>query len=1068
MSILYHLTIELTKEKDRFTITWENKTTPARDWFTQAIDVIPAEILRLWQQPRHQLELGEKLFHFLDGDAAHLKRALTEAKHLGESLYLHLITCKEVADWPFELLALDGEFLVPSQVHVVRQVSEWGAKQTCSPQKRPLRMLFMACSAVDVKPELDFEREEEAIFQITEHLAIQMEVEDSGSLAGLKRKLEIEEYDVLHLSCLADIDPERGPYLMMESETGHSRQVFPEELWHEALVEHAPRLLFLSCCSTGLEPDDDAVFSFAHVLVEKYHVPAVLGWGRSVSDDQAIHAGKIFYHELSRGVSILDAVKRSRLELIKEFADTTDPAWPLLRMFSDGRPLNAIVTEGQPPKTQPRNMVYTYLGESNVQVLKEGFVGRRRQLQQSLSVLTQAKDKIGVLILGMGGLGKSCLAGKISERFFNHSLIIVCGKLDENTMQEALRLAFTISQDKKGQQILSQQKMTMAEKLANLCAKVFLKKNYIILLDDFEQNVEGWENDPSGRLRVEAADLLSVLLQSLAYSGKMTQLIITSRYDFSITIKDREVVAEKLKKIWLTGFREAEQFKKQRQLLNILNYEFSFLVPNLFSAGLGNPRLMEEIDELVKRIATEKAPQLLASIKNKQEEFIRKHLLRQLLHRGGEELKTFFSRFSIYRKPVQIEGVRQVSEKIGLGSWQELLKMGMGLSLIEFDQTCQTYQVTPHLREELLSTLPEPISCHHAAFLYYKAIRESQESMDHILAEEYIYHALKCGEDDAASELGGRLVKHFRDNPELWESPQVALQESRRVALWVLGQKKKEPANEHDALLLSETAATMKHLGEYDTAVSTYEQTLAIHRNIHGENHHTVVMDLNNLGAAWGVLAQPQKAMAYYEAALNIADQMDYASTHPDMMGNLWNNLGTMWNSQRDYKKALAYFLKALTSWETMAENKNLQIASVKGNLGAVYANLGRYEEAVKFYSEALDLDRLELGEKHPDVAVDLNNLGTACFDLGQRDKAIEYYEEAVTLLWEVYARPHVTIAVALSNLGKAYLDMPDVEKKKEAKKYYKMALIIFDELFGSDNDHSHVIADLLAEIGEG
>ena len=106
----------------------------------------------------------------------------------------------------------------------------------------------MACSAIDVKPVLDFEREEEAIFKITGDLPIHMEVEDSGSLEGLQAKLEREEYDVLHLSGHANIDQKGRPYFLMEDETGRARQVYPVELWNKSLIENPPRLIFLSVC----------------------------------------------------------------------------------------------------------------------------------------------------------------------------------------------------------------------------------------------------------------------------------------------------------------------------------------------------------------------------------------------------------------------------------------------------------------------------------------------------------------------------------------------------------------------------------------------------------------------------------------------------------------------------------------------------------------------------------------------------------------------------------------------------------------------------------------------------
>lgn len=143
----------------------------------------------------------------------------------------------------------------------------------------------------------------------------------------------------------------------MEDETGYMRKVSPRELWEEALIENPPRLLFLSGCRTGETPaapetsetpetrenresrenqESEAAVSFSREQVEKYHVPTVLGWGRSVGDEQATHAEQMLYRELSRGRSITEAVQRARHDLIAAFPGSSYPAWPLLRLFAGG------------------------------------------------------------------------------------------------------------------------------------------------------------------------------------------------------------------------------------------------------------------------------------------------------------------------------------------------------------------------------------------------------------------------------------------------------------------------------------------------------------------------------------------------------------------------------------------------------------------------------------------------------------------------------------------------------------------------------------------------------------
>jgi tetratricopeptide (TPR) repeat protein len=660
-------------------------------------------------------------------------------------------------------------------------------------------------------------------------------------------------------------------FFIMEDETGARQDVFPNKLWQEALIENPPRLLFLSGCRSGETPLTDAAVSFARVLVENHQVPAVLGWGRSVSDQQATIAEKMIYKELSRGRSILEAIQRARVELINNFPGISHPAWPLLRLFSSSIPLNAIVKKGQQIKPKPRRMKHTYLKHSQVKILEEGFVGRRRQLQHSLEALKHDRDKIGVLLHGTGGLGKSCLAGKICERFSQHNLIIVHGRFNAITIEAALKDAFIAAKDKTGVKILAAE-AEMTDKLAKLCASAFKEKNYLILLDDFEQNLEGAKLGQPGPLLPETVPLLQSLLHYLHLSGKMTQLIITSRYEFTLSEQNRDLVKERLELVYLTSFQPAEQHKKVQELNHILNYPEPAIAFQLLTSGRGNPRLMEWLDILVGQMSEAEVPQLLKAVKNKQEEFIRSHVIRELLRRGGEELERLLRWLSIYRLPVLIEGVEQIAGKTGLQGWQELLHLGLGLSLVEHDQARKNYGVTPLLREELLTELDNINLCHQAAFAYYKKICESNDRFDPILVEEWIFHALGCGEEDTASKQGGRLVSHLRER--------LAFMESRWVGEWALEGKTQELATEHGAYLLNEPGGTIDDLGEPRKAIEYYEQALDIDEAAFGKEHPNVARELNNLGSTYFEQGQRDRAKPYFERAYAIFKKF-FGDEHP-------------------------------------------------------------------------------------------------------------------------------------------------------------------------------------------
>jgi tetratricopeptide (TPR) repeat protein len=1043
--ISYRVTITPTGKENFFEICWFDLSKSTENCFVQAgPDFVAQGMDRWWQNQEGALNIGRELFKFLDGDLRHFQRALAEANKHGIPLYLQLKTPDRTADWPFELLAQAETFLLPQRLHLVRRVSEWTYAKDFIPAARPLKLLFMACSPLYVEPELDFEREEETIFHVTENLPVDMEVEDSGTLEGLRGRLMLDRYDVVHLSGHGGIDKEGQPFFVMEDETGKMIKVTPGKLWQEALIENPPRLLFLSGNRTGEIPGGTAVstaFSFGHDLLRNYNIPALLAWGGPVGDQQASFAAQVLYRELSRGKSILDAVQRARYELMNAFAGAPSSAWGLLRLLGSGgsmTPMVNVIQKGQP---KPRRMIHFYLEQSRVKVLQEGFINRRRQLQHSLWTLNQDLDKIGILLLGTAGLGKSALAGKICERFTSYTLIIVHGIFNAVTLENALKDAFLLGSDEEGKNILGQKKK-VADKLVDLCLSCFKEKNYLILLDDFEQNLEGVPQGKPGPLLPETTELLRVLLKYLPFSGKMTQLLVTSRYQFSLEEQGLDLVIERLEFIRLTGFREGEQRKKVRELPHIFQYPDKEVVSQLISAGCGNPRLMEWLDILVGQMIGKEVPELLAAVADKREEFIRAHVLRELVNRGGTGMPVFLGWLCIYRRPTPEQGIEAAAGKAGIINWRELLKGALVLSLVEHDQALQTYAVTPLLREELLAGVAEKKlrDGHEAAFAYYKGVCDPMgDDMDPLLVEEWIYHALACGEEEVAVHQGGRLVTYLRER--------LAYLESRRVGEWILVEKKQKLITGVDAFLLNELAFTIDALGDYHRAIDYYEQALSIDRVVYGEQHPNVARELNNLGESWKYLGKYNKAIAYYQQALSI-DRVVFGEQHPNVAREL-NNLGETYAYMGEYHKAIEYYQKALTIDRAVVGEQHPNVARELNNLGLAWRELGDTRKAIDYYQKALAIDLAVFGKQHPHVARELNNLGDAWRNLGDPKKAIGYLEQALIIDRAVFGEEHPHVARELNNLGRTYFDLG---QRETARGYLTKAYAIYKKFFGDNH----------------
>jgi tetratricopeptide (TPR) repeat protein len=903
MDYRYQVNITKPDSAASFRVSWQDMEKQVDTSFEVPASPAVKERLKSWRKPMNRLAAGQELFKLLDGSQGYFTGLLEKAGRENRIPLVYIKACRDTEDWPFELAAQGDRFLVPKAVHLVRCVSHRGVDSKPMPEDRPLKLLFMACSARDVSPELDFEKEEETIFKVTRNLAIHLEVEDSGSLEGLKNKLALEKYDILHLTGHAGIDEKGRAFFIMEDETGYRRDVYAEELYHEALKENMPRLVFLSGCRTGETREGDETVCFCRELVEEYRVPAVLGWGREVSDSGAAFAAEVIYREMSRGKSILEAVQRAREDMAHRAVKGLLGDWLLLRLFADLTPLTALVKEGQEPKPKSRVLTHAYLKNSRVKILEEGFVGRRRPLQRSLAALNRGRDKTGVSIMGAGGLGKSCLAGKICERFPKHGLIIVHGVFNAVSFEEALREGFESARDKEGLAVLGE-KVELTAKLSELCVSSFRNNNYLILLDDFEQNLEGAKSDQlskafadasrvggrfsrkepplppeaSFKLQPEAAQLLFVLLQMLILTGKMTQLLITCRYGFKLENRGVDLAAERLEAVYLASFLPAEQAKKVSELRFIHGYPVEEVRRELVEAGFGNPRLMEWLDRLVEEMGQAEVEVLLEKVKGKKEEFIKEHVLRELLRKGGEEFARLLGMLSVYRVPVLKEGVRAMGEKWGIKEWEVLLARGVGYSVVEFYDQERSYGVTPLLREELEAAKKkkeEKELCHRAGMEYFqwlKQERKKEKLYDPVVVEELIYHALGSGEEEIAADEGGGLVGNLTDR--------LAFMEAQRVGEWILREKKEGLSGGNDSLLLNNLGYLFSGLGDKKKTIGYYDQALAIDEKVYGKEHPNVAIRLNNLGGAYFELGLKDQARPYFEKALAIFTHF-FGSEHP-------------------------------------------------------------------------------------------------------------------------------------------------------------------------------------------
>ncbi len=148
-----------------------------------------------------QRALGARLFSLW---LAPVWDKIQEAMPSGSSRLLVIASeVPEILNLPWELLLPpEGEFLGIDPRFSIRRLPSSG-KQLASfageLRPRPLRLLFMACAPVD-QPTLDYEREEEALFQAVSGQDVAFDSCDLGTFKELKERVDEFRPHVLHLT----------------------------------------------------------------------------------------------------------------------------------------------------------------------------------------------------------------------------------------------------------------------------------------------------------------------------------------------------------------------------------------------------------------------------------------------------------------------------------------------------------------------------------------------------------------------------------------------------------------------------------------------------------------------------------------------------------------------------------------------------------------------------------------------------------------------------------------------------------------------------------------------------
>ncbi len=1024
---------------------------------------------------------GKRLYEWLDGSDRWLGQTLEQQ---AQGTILAIAAGAGLANLPWELLHDNITYLVQRLPSVVplRWVSQLGSRYVPqleavnAPQNRALNLMFMATSPRGVEPVLHFEEEEGRILAATQrqsHQRIALLVEESGNLDELGFAIKAygtQHFDGLHLTGHATIQNSQ-PRFVMETLTGDPAYEGAANI-ASTLQGYLPPLLFLSGCRTGEGAQAGAVPSLAEALLTQ-GATAVLCWGQNVLDTDATKAAAELYGALSQGETLALALAKTYRHLLEVNARD----WHLLRLYVADMLPGPLVT---PPRTSGRRLApppsttIEFLDPVTQQVKvvgRQGFVGRRRQLQACLRVLTQATDadtgQAGVLIYGMGGLGKSALAARLCDRMPHTQRIVWVGRVDEPALIHKLSAALN---DRTLREMLQDPREELRYRLRRVFEALSSQAQPLLLvLDDFEDgNLEA--RNGTYVPTPTAVGVLEALLWVLQQTYYIHKLIITSRYDVehsalsTVTRQPLEALhgVDLQKKCnGLTGFMPPQVTRDADEKALRMARQMVERQQRALRLADGNPRLLEWLDKVLQSGDSSRPPfgkggeeaapassdqggaainAILDALEQNSVDLRKQVLAATLLEQMDEPMWAMLRRGVVYQLPVPRAALEAVCEcppfERGV---RESINPAIALGLLEVspEGDLRIPRILPLMLPEDTEALYRA-----AAQTLYCLWWEPEQKVSEEQALELVRLGLAARDEEIAVGVGERVATWWNNNFRYAEVLALCrnILEVFKDDYRILGTMARaeqvvgmvaEAARHYETVLkqcpeadLDRRAATLNNMagiiaqqGYIEWAFALWQESLEILGRT--GDVQSKAATLNNMA---GVIAQQghiERALALWQESLEILGRVG------DIQGEAitLNNIAGIIAQQGDIEQALALWQESLAIKERIGDVKGK--AATLSNMAQVIAQQGDIERALALWQKDL-----EISERIGDVqskADTLNNMAQVIAQQGDIERAFALWQESLEIMGrtgDVQSK-----AVTLNNMAGVIAQQGDIER---------------------------------------
>jgi tetratricopeptide (TPR) repeat protein len=596
---------------------------------------LPAEVADVWKAldlpalvaAERMADAGRRLAGALLDEAGQhtLARRLNEIPP-GGSAEVILVADGPALSLPVELIRLAsgdagqvGPLGLLPNVSVSRRVAPPGtvpggalpAARAPRPTAGPLKILAAVAAPDETKTPnapLDVEAEMAAVLDATSGVTAgahtQVRVLEVASLGAIRAAMATDAYHVLHLSAHGS-----PTAVELEDEDGAPVTVTSEALMNALKSSGNPvPLIVMSACSGGAT--GSAAMAAGLVARGADRVIAMLA---PVTDDYATMLAGHFYRALSvhPSLAVGQALARARYQAEAERSALAKDRLP--------RPeygvATLLATTGDAPlvdpdaKPEPLTVATSPPVAKGVRELPlDSLIGRRAQLRQVMGVLRRTRHAVerhgaasGVVLTGVGGIGKTAVAGRVMSRLRDDGWLIIVheGRWNPTALIDATAAAVSDAIPRTADQALAGALQRRLELLADsdiddgpklgIVANLLQGLRMLVVFDDFEQNLT-----PGGAEFLDPA--IEGAMTQLADAADTGALLLTCRYP--LPGADRLLVPVPIPP--LSGTELRRMFLRLPALRDLDSDDRRLLTRTIG----GHPRLIEFTDALLRSRAS--------------------------------------------------------------------------------------------------------------------------------------------------------------------------------------------------------------------------------------------------------------------------------------------------------------------------------------------------------------------------------------------------------------------------------------------------------------------------------